>query len=252
MRVLLLGGSAEASSLAKQLAGDSRFSTTISLAGRTAAPRAQPLPTRIGGFGGISGLVDYLTRNRIDVLVDATHPFAAQMSRNAVEACALTRTPLLALERPAWQANPGDNWVTAASLPATVAALARAPRIVFCGIGRLALADLRAAPQHHYIIRLIDAPAEPLDLPRVTIVQARGPFKLDEDLRLFQNHGVEAVLAKNSGGEATVSKIEAARQLGLPVFMAERPFIPARPIVPTVEQAFRWLEHQLSSMARGV
>jgi precorrin-6A/cobalt-precorrin-6A reductase len=247
-----LGGSAEASDLAKQLAGDSRFSATISLAGRTAAPRAQPLPTRIGGFGGVSGLADYLTGNRVDALVDATHPFAAQMSRNAIEACALTGTPLLALERPAWQAKPGDNWVSTASVPDAVAALGSAPRIVFCGIGRLALADLRAAPQHHYIIRLIDAPAEPIGLPRATMVQARGPFTMEADLELFGQHGVEAVLAKNSGGEATVSKIAAARQLGLPVFMVERPFIPERPTATTVEQAFRWLEHQLSSMARGV
>ncbi len=122
----------------------------------------------------------------------------------------------------------------------------------FAALARLALADLRAAPQHRYIIRLIDAPAEPLGLPRISVVQARGPFTMDADLQLFREHGVDAVLAKNSGGEATVSKIEAARLLGLPVYMVERPFIPARPTVETVEQAYRWLEHHAESIARGV
>ncbi len=208
---------------------------------------------RIGGFGGAPGLADYLIANRVDVLVDVTHPFAAQMSRNAIEACALTGTPLLALERGPWVATAKDNWISVPSIAAAVEALGNVPRVVFCGIGRLALVDLRAAPQHRYIIRLIDAPAEPLGLPRISVIQARGPFAVEDDLRLFREHGVEAVLAKNSGGDATVSKIEAARLLGLPVYMVERPFIPTRPTVETVEQALHWLEqHYASSIARGV
>ncbi len=241
MRVLLLGGSTEASALAKLLAQDGRFEATLSLAGRTASPRAQPVATRTGGFGGVEGLARYLRRERIDVLVDATHPFAAQMSRNAIEAAAAARTPLLAVERPAWQPQPGDNWTLAPDMAAAVQAIGSAPRKVFSGIGSLALAELQAAPQHTYVVRLIDLPKVPLALPDIVFVQACGPFTVEDDIRLFREHGVEVVLAKNAGGDATVSKIEAARALGLPVTMVQRPFIPPRPTVATAEEAMAWL-----------
>ena len=241
MRILLLGGSTEASALARLLAADGRFATTLSFAGRTAAPRAQPVATRNGGFGGVEGLVRYLRDERIDVLVDATHPFAAQMSRNAIEAASATGTPLLAVERPAWQPRPGDNWTLAPDMAAAVQAIGPAPRKVFSGIGSLALAELQAAPQHIYVIRLIDLPKGTLDLPNIVFIQARGPFTAEDDLRLFREHGIEVVLAKNSGGDATVSKIEAARALGLPVMMVQRPFIPPRPKVATAEDAMAWL-----------
>jgi precorrin-6A/cobalt-precorrin-6A reductase len=241
MRILLLGGSTEASALARLLAADGRFATTLSFAGRTAAPRAQPVATRNGGFGGVEGLVRYLQDERIDALVDATHPFAAQMSRNAIEAAAATGTPLLAVERPAWQPQPGDNWTLAPDMAAAVQAIGPAQRKVFSGIGSLALAELQAAPQHIYVIRLIDLPKGPLDLPNIVFIQARGPFTAEDDLRLFREHGIEVVLAKNSGGDATVSKIEAARALGLPVMMVRRPLIPPRPTVATAEDAMVWL-----------
>ena len=117
-----------------------------------------------------------------------------------------------------------DRWTCVGDMRAAVASIGDKARIVFCGIGRLAISELRAFPEHHYVIRLIDAPEEPIGLPHVTLVQARGPFKTSDDIRLFREHGVEIVLAKNSGGEATISKIEAARTLALPVIMVERPF----------------------------
>jgi precorrin-6A/cobalt-precorrin-6A reductase len=253
MRVLLLGGSTEASALARLLAADPRFGTVLSLAGRTATPRAQPVPVRSGGFGGVEGLVRYLRGERIDVLIDATHPFASQMSGNAIEAARTAGIPLLAVERPAWQKQPGDRWTEVPNMPSAVAALGPSPRIVFSGTGSLALADLKAAPQHTYVIRLIDAPIAPPDLPRAVIIQARGPFSVSNDIRLLREHRIEAILAKNSGGEATISKIEAARALALPVIMIARPFIPPRPAVATAEEAFAWLSaHYQSSMARGV
>jgi precorrin-6A/cobalt-precorrin-6A reductase len=253
MRVLLLGGSTEATGLARALAGDARFQVTLSLAGRTANPKAQPVPARIGGFGGVAGLAEYLKTNRVGALIDATHPFASQISRHAIEACNLTQTPLLAVERPAWQSCPEDRWICVPDIAAAIVTLGEAPRAVFCGIGKLALDDLRTAPQHHYIIRLIDAPTEPLGLPRATIVQARGPFSAEGDMELFRAHGVEIVIAKNSGGSATVSKIEAARTLNLPVIMVKRPFIPPRPTVPEISEALAWLNaHYESSTERGV
>jgi precorrin-6A/cobalt-precorrin-6A reductase len=161
--------------------------------------------------------------------------------------------PLLAVERPAWQKQPGDSWTEVPDMASAVAALGPQPRIVFSGIGSLALADLKAAPQHTYVIRLIDVPAAPLGLPRIALIQARGPFIAGDDIRLFLEHRIEVILAKNSGGGATMSKIEAARALALPVIMIERPYIAPRPIVATAEEAMAWLSaHYQSSMARGV
>jgi precorrin-6A/cobalt-precorrin-6A reductase len=158
-----------------------------------------------------------------------------------------------AAERPAWQRQPGDSWTEVPDMASAVAALGRSPRTVFSGIGSMALADFKAAAQHRYVIRLIDVPAVPPDLPGAVILQARGPFTADGDIRLFREHRIEAVLAKNSGGGATISKIEAARALCLPVMMIGRPFIPPRPIVATAEDAFAWLDaHSQGSTARGV
>jgi precorrin-6A/cobalt-precorrin-6A reductase len=253
MRVLLLGGSMEASALARLLAADPRFEAVLSLAGRTAAPRAQPVPVRSGGFGGVKGLIRYLRGERIEILLDATHPFASQMSRNSMEAARTAGVPLLAVERPAWQKQPGDNWIEVPDMASAVAVLGPSPRTVFCGIGGQALPELEAAPQHAYFIRLIDLPIAPLDLPRAVIIQARGPFTADSDIRSFREHGIEVILAKNSGGTATVSKIEAARALALPVIMIARPPIPPRPAVATAEEAMAWLgAHYESSIARGV
>jgi precorrin-6A/cobalt-precorrin-6A reductase len=253
MRVLLLGGSTEASALARLLAADPRFDAVLSLAGRTAAPRAQPVPIQSGGFGGVEGLVRYLREERIDVLIDATHPFASRMSGNAIDAARAAGIPLLEVERPVWQQQPGDSWTEVPDMASAVAALGPTPRIVFCGIGGQALSELEAAPQHTYVIRLIDMPEAPPGLPGAVIIQARGPFTAGDDIRLFRDHRIEVVLAKNSGGEATVSKIEAARALGLPVIMIARPFIPPRPIVATAEEAMAWLgAHYQSSIARGV
>jgi precorrin-6A/cobalt-precorrin-6A reductase len=175
------------------------------------------------------------------------------MSRNAIEAARGAGVPLLAVERPVWQREPGDSWIEVPDIASAVAALGPKPRIVFSATGSLALADLQAAPQHTYIIRLIDAPAAPPDLPSMTLIQARGPFTTDDDVRLFQEHRIQVILAKNSGGEATVSKIEAARALDLPVIMIARPPIPPRLTAATIEEAMAWLgAHYRSPTARGV
>ncbi len=224
----------------------------MSLAGRTATPRAQPIAVRSGGFGGVEGLVRYLRGERIDVLIDATHPFAAQMSRNAIAAASIAGTPLLAVERPAWERQPGDDWTLVPDMASAVAALGEKPRIVF-SVGSLAVPELLASPQHTYIVRLIDMPAMASELPNIKFVQGRGPFTAEDDIRLFKCRGIEVVLAKNSGGHATASKIQAARTLKLPVIMVERPFVPPRPAVPAAEYAMIWLiRHHNGSMLRGV
>ncbi len=234
------------------LAPDKRFEATLSLAGRTAMPRAQPIAVRSGGFGGIEGLVRYLRDERIDVLADATHPFAAQMSRNAIEAASITGTPLLAVERPGWERQPGDDWLEVPDIVSAVAALGPKPRRVF-SVGSLVLNELEAAPQHTYVVRLIDKPAIFDGFRNIVLISARGPFSAEEDIRLFERHRIDVVLAKNSGGHATASKIQAARALKLPVIMVKRPFVPPRPTVPAAEYAMLWLaRHYDASALRGV
>lgn len=251
-RVLLLGGTSDASEIAERLASDARFDPTLSLAGRTEHPKPAPIPVRVGGFGGIDGLVQYLRDDAIDVVVDATHPFAAQMSTHAVAACKRAHTPLIALERPPWSPVSGDHWQHAGSVSEAIAALPRTPTVVFSGLGRLSLAEIEAAPHHHYVIRVIDPIRRTLALPNVTIVTGRGPFTATGDLALFREHRIAVVLAKNAGGGAAYAKIAAARELGLDVVMIARPAIAARPVVPSVEAALALLAHHAPSTDRGV
>lgn len=205
-----------------------------SFAGRTNTPRAQPVPVRVGGFGGVAGLAGYLRRERVGRVIDATHPFAAQMSRNAVTACAQARVPLLALERPAWVPQKGDNWHDVPDLSAAVAALPAAPARVFLAIGRQGLDAFAARPEHHYLLRLVDPPPAP-PLPDCTVEVARGPFDVAGDTALLQRHCIGLIVAKNAGGAGAQAKLAAARALGLPVIMIARPALPAREVVGSVE-----------------
>ena len=240
-RPLLLGGTTEASALAALLAG-AGIRAQLSLAGRTKAPAPQPLPTRIGGFGGAEGLARYLRDRRITHVIDATHPFAAQMSRNAAQACAALNLPLLALSRAPWQPQAGDRWQRMPDIAGAVAALDRPAARVFLAVGRMHLEAFAAQPQHHYLLRLIDAP-EAVPLPHSECVVARGPFTLEGDLALMRAHGTELVVAKNAGGPGAVAKIAAARQLGLPVLMIDRPTLPDRAETHDPRAVMRWLGH---------
>jgi precorrin-6A/cobalt-precorrin-6A reductase len=241
-RVLVLGGTTEASALARALA-EAGVDAVLSYAGRTRAPGAQPVPTRVGGFGGPAGLADWLRAEGITHLVDATHPFAAQMSCNAVEAARATGLPLIALERPAWQAGPGDCWAAVADTEAAVAALPEAPARVFLAIGRQTLAPFAARPDHLYLLRLVDPPEAPLPLPRTDVVIARGPFDLAGDTALLRDHRIDLIVAKNAGGTGARAKLDAARALGLPVVMIDRPALPARQVVDSVAEVMGWLGH---------
>lgn len=217
----------------------------LSYAGRTEAPRAQPVPVRIGGFGGAGGLADWLHRNGIARVVDATHPFAAQISANAAMACAATGTPLLALERPAWQPGPGDNWSELPDIDAAARQLAGPRRQVFLSIGRQNLAAFAGQPQHHYLLRLVDPPTEPLPLPDCTVVIARGPFDAAGDRALLERHGIGLIVAKNAGGAGAKAKLIAARALGLPVLMIARPPAPQRNAVASVNEVLDWCHADL-------
>lgn len=242
MRILVLGGTTEASRLAKALSTRPDLEATLSLAGRTEAPAAQPIPTRIGGFGGVEGLAAYLRDHAIDVLVDATHPFAAQISRNAAEAARSMGTPIVAFVRPAWGREPGDDWIEVGDLDAAARAIGSGPRRVLLTTGRLGLASFEEAPQHHYVIRTIDHPGDLPGLPDHDLLLDRGPFDLEAERALMLRERVEVVVTKNSGGSATYPKIVAARELGLPVIVVQPPMRPGVPQVHDVEAVLAFVE----------
>jgi precorrin-6A/cobalt-precorrin-6A reductase len=252
-RVLILGGTTEARILAGRLAGRVGLTVTLSLAGRTASPATQPVPVRSGGFGGAAGLADYLVGEHIDALIDATHPYASIMSANAVAAARQSHVPFVALRRSPWAAIAGDRWSEAGDVGDAVQMLGQAPRRVFVTLGRNELLPFAAAPQHHYLIRSVDPVDPPLSLPHVSYVTGRGPFGEADDRALMTGHGIDVVVAKNSGGAATYGKIAAARALGVAVIMLRRPPVPDGPAVTTVEAAMAWLDHALTSATtRGV
>ncbi|MFZ1662190.1 MAG: cobalt-precorrin-6A reductase [Paracoccaceae bacterium] len=241
-RVLLLGGTTEASALARALA-EAGIDAVFSYAGRTDAPVTQPLPMRIGGFGGVDGLVEWLKAEGVTHIVDATHPFAAQMSRNAVTASAIANIPFLVLERPAWVAGPGDNWQHVPSTEAAAHALPDEPARVFLAIGKQTLSLFAAKPHHHYLLRLVDAPEGPLPLPDAIAVIARGPFTEADDLNLLSEHRIEVIIAKNAGGSGAEAKLKAARILRIPVILIDRPALPTRHVVGSVIEVLDWLGH---------
>ncbi len=252
-KILILGGTTEARLLAERLAGRTELDVTLSLAGRTASPPRQPVPVRSGGFGGANGLADYLLSECIDVLIDATHPYASVISANAATAAHTTAVPLVTLRRPPWTAVAGDRWVEVSDAREAVRTLGETSRRVFVTLGRNELAPFMHAPQHHYLIRSVDPVDPPLPLPHVSYVTGRGPFREADDRALMTAHRIEVVIAKTSGGAATSGKIAAARSLGIGVIMLRRPPAPAAPALETVEDALAWLDHALiSAPVRGV
>jgi precorrin-6A/cobalt-precorrin-6A reductase len=238
MRVLILGGTTEASAIARALAGDARFEPVLSLAGRTRSPVPPPIPWRTGGFGGVAGLAAYLRQEAVDAVIDATHPFAAQMKAHAAEACG--SIPHITVLRPPWEAVPDDRWLRVATMTQAAAALGPVARRVFLTVGQGELAPF--GPPHDYLVRTVDPPA---DAPAGAVVlTARGPFTAEDDRALMLAHGTELLVTKNSGGTAVAGKLAAARALGITVVMVDRPPAPQGPTVPDAASALRWLEHQ--------
>jgi precorrin-6A/cobalt-precorrin-6A reductase len=242
MRLLVLGGSSEASALARALADRSDIDAILSLAGRTRSPSAPPIPHRVGGFGGIPGLANYLACEKIDAVIDATHPFAAQMSAHAEAACRATGVPLAILSRPPWRRETGDNWTTVASMEDAAQTLGAAPRRVFLTVGRQQLAAFAAAPQHYYLVRAIDPPEALSLLPDHRLILARGPFAVEDEIALMRDARIDVMVSKNSGGSATEGKIGAARALGIPVVMVERPAAGDVPAFETIDGVLAWIE----------
>lgn len=241
LRLLILGGTSEASALARRLSGESWTAPVLSLAGATANPAPQPIPQRLGGFGGADGLAAYLVRERIAAVIDATHPFAAGISANAAVACRAAGVPLVVFTRPPWRPEPGDRWNEVPTMTAAVEALGIARKIVLLTQGRLQLAPFGRAPQHRYVVRAIDPPAEIDALPEHKLILARGPFSLAGELDLMRSERIETLVAKNSGGGATYPKIEAARALGIPVVIVRRPPPPEAEALHDIDLVMGWI-----------
>ncbi len=250
--VLILGGTGEARALARRLAARGDVRVTLSLAGRTGNPLPQAGEVRVGGFGGAQGLADWLRAEHVDVLADATHPFAARISANAVDAAGAAGVPLVRLERPQWERHTGDRWVDARDMEHAVALLGDTPRTVFLAIGRQEVDCFAASPQHRYIVRSVE-PVDAADrIAGAHYILDRGPFPEAAEHALLSAHGVEIVVAKNSGGDATYGKIAAARQLGLPVVMVARPKPPLAGAAASVDGALaRILDHAGLPADRG-
>jgi precorrin-6A/cobalt-precorrin-6A reductase len=251
--ILILGGTTEARQLAQHLAARTDITVTLSLAGRTAAPLATAVPVRRGGFGGISGLTQYLRDHEVNALIDATHPYAPTISAHAVSAALQANTPTIALRRPPWLATAGDQWTEVLDADHAVRVLGSKPRQVFLALGRQEIAPFALAPQHRYLIRSVDPVEPPLAVPRARYILARGPFAEETERALLLAHAIEVVVAKNSGGLATYGKIAAARVLGIPVLLFQRPPEPKNHGVTSVEEAIAWLDHvQGTDIERGV
>jgi precorrin-6A/cobalt-precorrin-6A reductase len=242
--ILILGGTAEARSLAARLDADG-IAVTSSLAGRVSDPHLPVGETRIGGFGGPSALAQWLDEHEVSAVVDATHPFAARISASAVEAAAASGRPLLRVERPAWDEREGDRWQHVADLDEAARMLPEVGERIFLTSGRQGLAAFTALDSLWFLIRCVDPPSG--DLPRNhELLLARGPYTLEGERELFERHRIDALVTKNSGGSLTQAKLDVARERDLPVVMVDRPPRPAAPTVHSIDEAVAWARSRAS------
>jgi precorrin-6A/cobalt-precorrin-6A reductase len=248
-RVLILGGTAEGSALATCLVSRTDIAVTSSLAGRVDQPKLPSGEFRVGGFGGVDGLIRYLDAEKIVAVIDATHPYASRISHNAEQACKHLGLPLIALARPPWKRMQQDKWHEVEDLRSAAHFVDSTKRRVFLSIGRQELEAFADCENAWYLIRAIDKPTSHLPLHHELILQ-RGPFSLGEELQLLKNHTIDCVISKNSGGPATYAKIEAARLLNIPVVMIRRPLKHTGESVETIGQAILQLDAVLDNLAK--
>ena len=244
-RVLILGGTGDAARLATQASQIPDVEIITSLAGRTQKPTAIAGSVRVGGFGGAAGLSDYLRYRQIDYLIDATHPFAAQISYNAAIATRDVGIPHLMLVRPAWEKMPNDRWIEVESIEAAVLALEQSAKRVFLTIGRQQLAPFARLHNVWFLMRSIDPPSPDITLPNGITVLDRAPFTIAQEKQLMLDHTIDTIVSKNSGGNATYAKIVAARELEMPIVMVQRSPTPPVKQVADVEGAINWLRDRL-------
>jgi len=241
--VLILGGTADARALADALHA-AGVPVVTSLAGRVSAPRLPAGEVRTGGFGGADGLARWLAERRIAAVVDATHPFAARIATSAQRGCALAGVPLLRLERSGWQERPGDRWLRVPDVEAAAAAIEPGARVLLA-LGRQHLAPFVRRDDTWFLVRSIERPPPPLP-PHHQLLLDRGPFTLESELAAMERHHIDLVVTRDSGGTATVAKIDAARQRRVPVIMITRPARPHADVVHDAEAAVDWARARTS------
>lgn len=243
MKALLLGGTPQARELAETFVSERGFDIVSSLAGRIREPRVPEGEFRIGGFGGVEGLERWLAANHIDVIVDASHPFAARITANAVAAAQKRAVPILVVRRAPWTAVTSDRWIHVESLQAAAAAVPELGGRVFLTIGRQGVSEFAHLESTWFLIRSIDPPTAAMPANHELLLE-RGPFSIEHETDLIGRHRIDLLVTKNSGGEQTVAKLTAARTAGLPVVMIDRPPLPAGvEAVDTVARAADWLRH---------
>lgn len=242
-KILILGGTAEASALVKTCADQKIVYLILSLAGATKNPVLPPnVFTRVGGFGGTIKMAEWITENQIDKVVDATHPFAQQITRNAYQAAQITKIPYLRLERPAWHRDEDDFWQEVATVQDAVAALGSQPLRVFITIGRKELLPFKeCSVPHKYWIRSVDKPDEMYIPGKAQLIQAKGPFNEEDEIAFLKQYRIDCIVSKNSGGKTVYAKISAARKLQIPVMMIQRPIMEPMPCVHIWQDAYQWL-----------
>jgi precorrin-6A/cobalt-precorrin-6A reductase len=245
-KILILGGTGDAVKLATKLVAIPEIEVISSLAGRTKKPLALVGQVRIGGFGGAEGLANYLQENSIDILIDATHPCAGQITNNGAIASQIANIPHLMLVRPEWEKVAGDNWIEVESVAAAARAISEEVDRVFITSGRQQLEPFlersQIYPNIWYLIRSIDPPD--LELPNSKVLLDRGPFSLEQERQLLRDYQIQAIVSKNSGGDATYAKVITARELGIPIIMVQRPAMPEGNKVTSITDAIAWI-HQL-------
>ncbi|MBD2629040.1 cobalt-precorrin-6A reductase [Trichormus variabilis] len=241
LRVLILGGTGDAAELSARVANISGVEAIASLAGRTREPSTPVGNFRIGGFGGVEGLASYLHQMQIDVLIDATHPFANQISWNAANAATIAGIPRLMMIRPAWEKEEKDIWIEVKNIIDAAAALKNQAQRVFLTIGRQEISAFSHLQEMWFLMRMIDPPNPDVLLPPGIVLCATGPFTLAKEREILTNYQIDTIVSKNSGGNATYAKIIAAREMGIKVVMVNRPPVPPGEQVPDVESAVNWL-----------
>lgn len=244
--ILLLAGTFEARVLAKKL--EEKFSgvrLTASFAGAVKDLPDLGVPTRIGGFGGIEGLCQHLQTENVSLIIDATHPFAAQMSWNAFHAAERENTAILRLERPAWQQAPNDLWHPVASMGDAADAIPEGAH-PFLAVGRKEVATFYRRGDIIGTARMIEPPPVPLP-DHWSLVLARPPQSTEEEVELFKEKGITHVVTKNSGGTRAYAKVEAAQQMQLPVIMVDRPDLPSTDTAATVNGVLDWTDRLMNT-----
>jgi precorrin-6A/cobalt-precorrin-6A reductase len=246
-RLLVIGGTGDAAKLVRLVAGKfgSRLEITTSLAGRTCFPTPLPCDVRIGGFGGASGLARWITENGVELVIDATHPFSAVMSENTRAACKATGARRLVLGRAQWTPKIDDRWHSVKDVAAAARLVPKLGQRPFLTVGGGDVSCFSVLGSMRVVVRLIDKPSEPLPLANYELVLGRGPFELAQEEKLLKKHKVDVVVAKNSGGQATYAKIEAARKAQIPVIMIERPPVVKGERVEQLSCAVSWIEERL-------